>query len=392
MNQAHDDNSMRTLIIGPPENSVGGMTTVMQQNLALAENDAGAMAAPFAFTMSPGPGEGAVARVLRHAGHLKKLRDTIKKNGIQLAHIHTCSGMSFYRSAFDMMVARRLGCRTVLHVHGARFDRFLDRLGPVAARFVRGCLERTDCVIALSRHWKRIILAFAPAARVQVVENAAPRVETRGKTSSGTEGSTGIHFVLLARMDTWKGIDDLLEASVALDRGGLNFNITLAGPGGTAGDATTLGAKITERRLSHRVRYAGPIHGAEKWALLRSADVYVQPSHHEGMPIAVLEAIAMRLPVVGTRVGAMPEIIDDGTTGILVPPHHPEKLAEAMIRMAKDEAFRQRASQRAASLAASRFSLRRFHHDLLLIYRSLLGCEMIMASRTGTVPIATARE
>ena len=120
------------------------------------------------------------------------------------------------------------------------------------------------------------------------------------------------------------------------------------------------------------MQYIGSVQGSQKEELLQWADVYVQPSHHEGMPIAILEALSYGLPVVATRVGAVPEVIKHETHGLLVPAKNPHLFAEAMESLIKDPVRRKKIALAARKLAEDRFRLDRFHHDLLNLY-FLLG-------------------
>jgi glycosyltransferase involved in cell wall biosynthesis len=174
-------------------------------------------------------------------------------------------------------------------------------------------------------------------------------------------------------MDEWKGIDDLLAACRTLGERGVRFQLTLAGPPGTAGDAPTLQAKIRDHNLEGVVRYAGPVMGDAKSELLGRADVYVQPSHHEGMPIALLEALAHGLPVVATRVGSVVEVITQRETGLLVPPRQPDRLAGAMHELASDPGLREAMSRAAWVLATRRFCTARLQRDLISLYDTLMA-------------------
>jgi glycosyltransferase involved in cell wall biosynthesis len=85
-----------------------------------------------------------------------------------------------------------------------------------------------------------------------------------------------------------------------------------------------------------------PGHRADARALLDAADVFVLPSRHEGMPLALLEAMDAGLPVVATRVPGCTEVVVDGVTGLLVPPGNPPALAAAIARLLADPALRRR--------------------------------------------------
>jgi glycosyltransferase involved in cell wall biosynthesis len=268
-----------------------------------------------------------------------------------------------------MLVAEELGCRVILHIHGAKFDEFFAGEPVWRQRLIAWSMARADSVIALSCGWRDKLKDMAPRARLVVVENAVAQASIRPeKRRDGT-----CRFVLLARMDEWKGIDDLLDACCRLRHGRAAVHVTLAGPSGTAGDAAELAGKIRARGLDQIVRYVGELRGDAKANLLGEADVYVQPSHHEGMPISVLEALAQGLPVVATHVGAIPEVITDGQEGLLVPPRRPELLAKAMKELAVSGQQRSAMSQAARSLAAERFSIERLRNDLLCVYEEVEG-------------------
>ena len=91
--------------------------------------------------------------------------------------------------------------------------------------------------------------------------------------------------------------------------------------------------------------------------LLSAADVFVLASKYEGYPIAVMEALSMGLPVVSTNVGGVPDAIQEGVQGLLVPPGDPEQLASALIRLIREPDTRRRLSQ-AATLAGRQFDIR----------------------------------
>lgn len=354
------------VVVGPSLRAIGGIASVagLMESLQYGPHW---RVEPFCTTESPGESERLYGRVFRHIRHLGRLRRTLRDRNASVAHIHTCSGVSFYRSAVDMFVAQRLGCRVVLHVHGASFDAFFERSGFVGRRAIRWILTRADGVIALSTWWQQKLSMMAPTARLTVVENACPIPAVLPVRRH--EGPC--RFLLLAKMDAWKGIDDLLEACAALNAERCAFELVLAGPPGSAGDAPVLNEKIRAHGLESSVRYVGPALGTEKSRLLGWADAYVQPSHAEGMPLSLLEALAHRLPIVATTVGAIPEVITAEVEGLLVPPHRPDRLASAMARLIRDRSLRNRLAEAGERLAATRFSPERFRDDLVAIYDRL---------------------
>lgn len=365
------------LLIGPSPSEMGGMASVVDQMLGL-DWDGQCRIELLPVTISSSDAEPWHSRLARHVVQVRRLSMLLRTGGVDILHIHTCSGVSFLRSAIDMSIARQAGCKVVLHIHGASFDAFYDRIGVIGKRLVSKALTTADAVIALSDTWKGKLSAMSPEADIMVIENAVhapdpePGVPDRAAPPpKAASEQSRCRFLLLARMDDWKGIDDLLDASAVVHQARHPFEVTLAGPPGSAGDAHGLMNKIADRSLTGVVRYVGPVTGKAKERLLRDTGIYIQPSHHEGMPISLLEALSFGLPVVATRVGAVPEVITDEREGYLVSSRRPDMLADAMIRMILDERARRAMSVAARRLAAERFSLERFADDLLALYNRL---------------------
>ena len=106
--------------------------------------------APFSTTRSQDGDEPGVARLARHIRHLRRLDNVIQRTDARIVHIHTCSGFSLFRSVADMFVAKRSGCRTILHIHGASFDEFHERAGIVTNNGVAWALGHCACGVALA--------------------------------------------------------------------------------------------------------------------------------------------------------------------------------------------------------------------------------------------------
>jgi len=106
---------------------------------------------------------------------------------------------------------------------------------------------------------------------------------------------------------------------------------------------------------------------------MRGLDCFVLPSLGEGISNTILEAMASRLPVIATRVGGNPELIEPGMTGLLVPPGDSEALADALVRYSTDRAMARRHAKAARRVAQSRFSLARMVTDYCSLYETALA-------------------
>jgi glycosyltransferase involved in cell wall biosynthesis len=108
-------------------------------------------------------------------------------------------------------------------------------------------------------------------------------------------------------------------------------------------------------------------------ALYASLDIMVSASRREGLPIAILEGMASRLPLVATAVGEVPTVIQDGRTGVLVPAEDPELLAAAIIELLRDPAKRERLGSAARQLVEDEFSAERMTADYLRVYEDAIA-------------------
>jgi sugar transferase (PEP-CTERM/EpsH1 system associated) len=140
-------------------------------------------------------------------------------------------------------------------------------------------------------------------------------------------------------------------------------------------------AAVAEHGLDGRVWISGE--RADVPAILRRLDCFVLPSVAEGISNTILEAMATGLPIVATRVGGNPELLEDGLTGSLVPPSDPESLAKAMLGYFLDSAAARRHGRAARQTVLRRFSLDRMVADYAQLYRDVLGLGRERGSPVG---------
>jgi glycosyltransferase involved in cell wall biosynthesis len=150
--------------------------------------------------------------------------------------------------------------------------------------------------------------------------------------------------LVVANLIAYKGHRDLLEALALMDN---PPSIRFAGDGP---ERSALVQLAEDLGVAHQVTFLGQVSNAR--TLFSDAQFSILCSHTEGMPNAILEAMSYGVPVIGTRVGGIPELITDGVEGLLVPSHAPGALADALTRMTQDVDFRIRAAANARRRAA----------------------------------------
>jgi glycosyltransferase involved in cell wall biosynthesis len=185
-------------------------------------------------------------------------------------------------------------------------------------------------------------------ARFGVDPDRATVIHNGADDSFSYSGQRSVHarprLLFVGRLAVQKNVQLLLTALEGIsDR----FETTLAGTGELEAD---LKAMARELRLQN-VRFHGVAHGPELVALYREADVFVLPSAVEGMPLVLLEAMAMGLPVVATDIPGTRDLVSHDRNGLLVPPGDPAALREALLSVISDADRYQRMSQNARDLA-----------------------------------------
>jgi len=236
----------------------------------------------------------------------------------------------------------------VSHVHLAdpwRFD------GSWASRLDRLVCSRVDRVVACSRQLRGLLVERQGLAegRTECVPNGIQLEEflAAGRPPAGT----GPIFGTCARLEHQKGLTHLLEAFAALARIFPGSRLRIAGDGSLRGQLQALAKSLDIERC---VEWLG--HRSDVVAVMTALDVFVLPSLAEGLPLAVIEAMAAGVPVIATDIPGTSELIEHDQTGLLVHPGSSAALAEAMRMVAEDPR-----SARTRALAAREYV--REHHD-----------------------------
>lgn len=280
-----------------------------------------------------------------------------------IVHVHCASGASFLRKSLVLWMARLGGARAICHLHGGGFRRYAQvDAGPRLRRWIRHTLEASSCVIALSPGWAALVHEGAPRARVEVLPNPvrlAPRAA--GQAEAG-------RILFLGRIEPAKGVDDLLAACARLAVRHPALRLVLAG----AGELDWARRRAAELGIAGRVETPGWLDAGARQAQLARAWLFCLPSHAEGLPMAMLEAMAAGVPVVATRVGAIPEAVGDGVEGLLVPARDAAALALAIGRLLDDRMLHARLACAARGAVERHYSTAVVCARLAALYARLL--------------------
>jgi len=294
-----------------------------------------------------------VVRSLRLGIDVWKLVRALKPT---VVHVHSTFAGATVRPILAL-TGRKVA--VVYCAHGWAWDRMSSSIGQNVTRFLERFLSRMCArVICISDFEYRTALdAGLPAEKLCVVKNAVslhtPIAE--GVPPEWQPGKRRVLFV--GRVDRQKGLDVLLDALALL---GDRAHLIVAG-------AAVLGDS-ENGKAAHNVTYLGWQNPPQLTTLFESADVLVVPSRWEGFGLVAAEAMRAGLPVIASRVGGLPEVVEHGVTGLVVTPESAVALCEAVRQMddATLAAMRNAGRKRVTRL----FSMDRLHRELSVVYAS----------------------
>jgi glycosyltransferase involved in cell wall biosynthesis len=196
-------------------------------------------------------------------------------------------------------------------------------------------------------------------------------IDTERFRSAATRARTDpVRLLAVGRLHPVKGHAILLEALRLLLDEGVSVALTLVGDGPLR---ASLERRAAELGVGNAVTFAGNVGQDAILDFYEAADVFCLPSFGEGIPVVLMEAMAMRLPVVASGVMGIPELVDDGLNGLLVPPGRPDRLAAALGRLIDEPALRRELGESGRAKVADQHDSARNAEALLHVMRACLS-------------------
>jgi glycosyltransferase involved in cell wall biosynthesis len=280
----------------------------------------------------------------------RKLTGLLGERGFDL--VHTQAILPALAARWGL--GRKLPILTTIHNLHRRWSY------PLAARLLRWSADR---VLFVSNYERRNFRSWGfPDHRAETVQTGLP---DSFFSIENTRTERCFTFLIPARLDGKKGHDDLLRATSLCKK--TPFRVLIAGDG----PARRRLERMTDRLgIRDRITFLGFCRDVP--ALLGGADALVLPSLRESLPLSVREGLAAGLPVVATEVGGVPELVEHGRTGFLVPRRNPEALARTMSLLAHRPGLARRMGRNARRTAERRWRLEGYLDKLEKVYEELL--------------------
>lgn len=351
-----NDRRPKVIMLGPSLDSKGGMATVVNGYINAGIADI----CDFEYIETTKPGNvitKALAGISAYARFRKRL------SGCDIVHLHIGAGVSPARKAVFARAAKAAGKSVVFHEHRGILAELYREGGESFARETREFYELADVAVVLSEEW-RVFFAenVCDSSKISVLHNsvAAPG-------DSPVLGNAD-RVLFLGHMTSVKGPDVLIRAIPEVLKTCPECRFVFAGDG----DSQPYRDLAYELDVLGSCEFVGWVAGEEKDALLRSCPVYCQPSRNEGMPMALLEAMGYERACIATRVGGVPQVVEDGHDGILVNPLDYKGIAEAIISLLGQRVNAEQIGAAARAKVMSEFSPEASLKQLNDIYASLI--------------------
>ena len=283
-----------------------------------------------------------------------------------ILHAHVAERGSVLRKF--ALCAPALLCRipVIMHMHGAEFVQFYGKLPVSLKALVRGFLRRCDSIVVLGSWWQEYVIRELELdrSRVVVLHNAVPAPANMASTISPPKPRE-CRLVFVGEVGERKGMSELVTALSQPRFQDASWSLRIAGNGAVR----HFQAIADERNLRPpRVTFLGWTDEHVTRQLLADSDILILPSHNEGLPMAILEALSYGLAVIATPVGSILDAIEDRQNGLIVPPRDAEKLGDAIFELINDDDLCRRLGRNAREKFERHFEIGPYCDRLLSLY------------------------
>jgi glycosyltransferase involved in cell wall biosynthesis len=352
---------LRVVLVSPPLDGSGGIGRLMSyvlerldpEQIAVHHLDTRGRSAYPLLSLLP---------LLRATASLVVLK---LRGRVDVVHVNMSYRGSTLRKGVITQVCRSMRIPMVLHLHTCEYEDFHRKLPPILQSAVRTMFQRADHVVVLGHVWESFVVDVLRVSRqrVTVLYNAAPgpsEIPRRNPESA----LKPVRLLFLGQLGTRKGVPELLTALSRLRGLSPSWSITMAGDG----DIEQAKALASELGILDRITFTGWLDSADVHDLLESSDILILPSHAEGLPMAIVEAFAYGAPVIASSVGAIPEIVVDRETGLLVGAGDVKALQEAIAALCLDAGLRRDLARAARELWESGLEITSYTERLTRIW------------------------
>ena len=347
----------RVLMVGP-DRSVHGGISAMVNNYYDAGLDKG-VDLKYIGTMKEG--SRAKKLVVAAAAYFKFLfflRD------YDIVHVNASSDSSFMRKSFFIRAAKRHGKKIILHQHGGDFRNYYEnQISQKRREYIKRTLDMADIVFVLTESWRDYFGKITDPGKIIVLPNG---IVTSYKHIHENIPEHSLYKILfLGRVCRDKGMDELLEAVDKIHVTNPDVRLYIGG----IYEDKSYEKKIADR--SEYIKFAGWVTGEDKQKLLDECGILVLPSYYEGFPVSIVEGMYNGLVTVASSVGGIPEIIESGKNGMLIPAKDSASLEKTLRLIIEKQVNVEEIIENGRRTVAEKYSVERDLEILIELYKKM---------------------
>ncbi|MFD0750794.1 glycosyltransferase family 4 protein [Mucilaginibacter calamicampi] len=289
-----------------------------------------------------------------------------KKNKYDILHLNLAlNPKSILRDYSFFEIASFFKKKTITHLHGGKHLTTKPK-NLILKYIINRIIKNSDILIVLSDLEKDLVQQYSSRQDTVSLSNSVEDTYLEANIKDKSEIVT--RFLFLGRLHESKGLDYLIKAFEELCSSGINAVLNICGTG-------PLEERVTEAtNRNHKIIFHGIVSGADKLDKLTSNDVFVLPSiHGEGLPVALLECMAVGLVPITTSDGSMGSVVSNGTNGLLVPKHDSTAIYGQMKLLCKKTDLISQMSKESKSYISQNFRMDNYVKKLNEIYNDVLN-------------------
>jgi len=282
---------------------------------------------------------------------------------LALVHLNLAEGGSVYRKGFLLAVARLIGARVLLHLHAAQIRKVHAPVNGIGRAVLRWMFRAADHSVVLGEVWREWVIneLGVPPAQVSIVYNGVPNAGSRRRPE---KTDAAFHLLFAGNLSERKGVSDLLQALSLPSVRQRAIKVTLVG-GGPVKHYRRLAEQLG---IADRTLFTGWVNHETVRDMMLRADALILPSYDEGLPLVILEALALGTPVICTPVGSVPEVLRHGKTALFVTPGLIPDIADAITNLIDNVDLQRSLSRAGSDLYDRAFTLAAFARSIADLY------------------------
>jgi len=319
--------SHKILLVGSPSGLYGGISRYLDLIKKSIKSDK----CKFVHFEVGSPGNKNVSNSIKNfIWQLLNFFYALTKKDYSLVYIHTASWRSFWRYSIYIFISKLIGKTVVLHIHGAEFIKFYNQSSFVGKYWIRTTLRFPKRLIVLSKSWFNFFSSLNVSKDIKII---APTTDIHERIKDYKKNNEHIKYknfsvLYFGGIDRRKGLIELVRSIILIRK---KYNIDFIIAGAKVKDEIKL-FNLLNKHKEYFSFYTN-VSEKKKLELFMRSHAYVLPSHAEGLPVTLIEAMECGLPIVTTKVGGIPDFFNEPDNGFLINPRDIKSLSESLIKL-----------------------------------------------------------